>query len=238
MPTIVQSAKVNPAVGGTIAFTLGGAPAAGNLLIAFCNFGLFGSARTISQASFTRYVPGCDATTNDAMDTWSRVVQGGDGTSWTFTISDASEFRSGEIYEVNGQDPLNPFNGATFVKSASSSSLNPTRIPSVLNCLALSAVCQDNSGTPSQAISGWTTDQTAISGSNRTGACAHRDAPTGDTTTAVGTTWTIGAGPTECLSLVLLVQPPQPEPPGDPSWQVQSHLNARRPRAFAPGLGR
>lgn len=239
MPSRVQSTKVSAAVGGTFPFTIGSTPGAGNVLMAILNFGLFGSARTTAapggSSGWAKYTAGCGNTANNAIDVWWKYVAG-DGTTHTFTVSEASEFRSGELFEFTGTDLVTPFSGTPAISSGNVSSLTPAITPVVINCLPVAYFTQDNSGSSGSSFSaGWTLDEHVNNGVNRGGGGGTRNTVNGDLS-SVGLTITIGSGPTECLGTVILLQPPQPEATHG------AHYNMRRPvlrpAAFRPGIAR
>jgi hypothetical protein len=207
-PAVVQSCKADPGVGASIAFTLSGSPTTGNILIAFINFGQFGVTRTVTPPDGSWVQVDTATQTFDSIDTWKRVVVGGDGTGWTFTLNDAGEFCSGVMCEVSNQDATSPINQHGTSKSSGTTSLATASVtPSVLNCLAISAQTQDNNSAAATTVgSGWTIIQTASSGSGRGGNLATKNVVTADTVTAISTTWTL-TNSTETLSAIVLVGP-------------------------------
>jgi hypothetical protein len=234
--TIATSGKVDPALTGSVVIPLDAAPSENDLLIAFINTGQFGSARTVSSpaAGFTQW--GRSVQTNDAIDVWTRFAPAGAGTSYTFGLSASDEFASGLMYAISGADLVNPINNSSasaFSKSASTSSLATASVtPTVVGCLAISGFTQDSNGAgTTNSGAGWTEDKTAASGSGRGGIIAHKDSLTSDTTTAISVTWTISSGATEALSVILLIQPQQPEVTHGGHWNFRQRT---RPAPFKP----
>lgn len=206
---VANSTKVDPSVTASIPLVLSGSPTTGNVLIAFINYGQFGTTRTVTPpaGTWTQFLSGTQ--TFDSIDVWWHLVFGGDGTTWTFTLNDGSEFSSGEMYEISGCSTTSPFDNGAITKSSSTASLNTASLtPTVLSCLALTAMTQDSNSVGSTTVgAGFTIDKTAGGSSGRGGAIASRNSLTSDTTTAISTTWSIVVA-TEALSALVLVQPP------------------------------
>lgn len=207
---VVQSAPApdtNPS--GAVSFTLGLAPVPGNVLFAFCAYSQFAGANTITTPSGWTKID--DWTQSfDSQATFWHVVQQGDGISWSFTVSVASDATSGVMYEVqqaNTAAPVNQHNHA-LIASGGTATTGPSATPSVIGCLALSAVTMDDQTLSVSSVStGWRNDQ-AATGHYHGSYGAHRISLTTDTTTAVSNTWTWGssaAGPG--VSEIVLVAP-------------------------------
>lgn len=205
---IVQDGHVDPAVGASIVIPLAG-QTQGNVAIVAANYGLFGSPRTVSapDGNWTKLLTA--STTNNAMDIWWRVIGASPPSSYTFTVSEGSEFCSGLIWEISGCDTSDPFDQSGSGTSGSGTTLTmPNLTPSVIPTLPLSAQTQDNNqAATTTASSGWTITETAASASGRGGNLANR-AQTTDTTTAIGGTWTL-QNSTESVCINMLIQEPQ-----------------------------
>jgi hypothetical protein len=234
-PTKVQVGTAPPIVGTSISVVFPGTTTNGNLLVVFDGVGQFGcpggcggGPRTVSApgAGWTRRIT--DTQTFDSIGVWYCTVGGAGcaaGTTYVFTVSEGSEFSSATGIEVSGADNASPFDNAaisTITKSASTSSLATVSVtPSVIGCLAVTGLVQDNNGTSDIATAGWTRTVSAVNGNGRSSAMAERDTLTSDTTTAITSTWTVGGGPTEALSALVLIKPGGGPPPSAPNTRQQ-----------------
>jgi hypothetical protein len=97
--SIVQSTYVASDT-GELAFVLGSAPTAGNVLVAFLCYATGEEADPPSD-SWTAIVPSQNYATE--MDGWAYVVQDGDGEDWTFT-GVPSNYNSGYMWEITAAD--------------------------------------------------------------------------------------------------------------------------------------
>ena len=184
--SIVQDTGQSPASSATVAFTLGSTPTVGNVLVAFCSWNAGG--RTISTPSGWVLTETVINAGSQAISTFWRVVQGGDGTSWSFTVntSGGNDYTSGALYEITGAStvaPVNQYGFATY-GTATGTFASGTVTPTVLSCLPLAGWTTDNGQTFSSITSGWNEDLSEGSAYHTTFA-AHQTAVTTDTSTAV-----------------------------------------------------
>jgi hypothetical protein len=207
---IVQVKGVAPGSRTTVPFVLDTAPAVGNILVAFV--GCYG-ARTVTKAAGTWASVDTQTSSVDEQTLWWHQVTGGDGTSWTFTVSGGADYTSGVMYEVSGADLTTPVNAEDHTLLANTTNNTATTAavtPSVLGCLALATWVMDtNTAVYSGVSGGWTEQFSGLSSGWRSILSASRDALTSDTTTAISTTWTItggGAG-NPGVTMILLVAP-------------------------------
>lgn len=203
----VQSNKIDPVTGSSIALALSGSPVAGNSLLAFCNFSEFGASRTITTpANWTKLEDVTKDFVRHAVF-WHLVV-GGDGTSWPFTISEGTQPCGGEILEVSGADTVAPTqHGNAFGSGASL--VGPSLTPGVLSMLVVAAFTKDNNQIGSVTVdAAFTIDQTSGGPNGRGGVIALKNALTADLVTAVGATWTQGSGADSCIASMVLIAPP------------------------------
>ena len=217
----VQTAKYVPgSVGGTIPFTLGSAPTNGNILVAVTSYSQYRVARTISAPDGT-WTKAYDGTSgNDSLAIWWKPVLAGAGTTYTFTISDATEWESGIIYEIQGASTTAPLpqgvsNGVTSASSYTTSSLTP----SVLGMLPLIGISIDQ-GTYtgiSSVSTGWTFDQYAEPSYHATATVLH-SALTTDTTTALACTVAFDIANSAMSWFVLIAPPGGASTPSIASW--------------------
>lgn len=145
---VTQSAKY--ASGGnsaTITLTLVTAPKVGDILIAFTAYSQSGNVRTISgPAGWTKLDDLSNG--NNSLATWYRVVQAGDGTSYAWTISGASNgYCSGVIIEATGVDQTNPIYNhgiATYGSNPALGAVISTNAVSPGNLVIAGATCANN----------------------------------------------------------------------------------------------
>jgi hypothetical protein len=123
----VQKADQQAAASANVAFTLGSAPTAGNILVAFTDYSQFTNARTVGSASGTwTKIFDVTSASSDSMAMWWHLVVGGDGTGWTFPISGAtSDNTSGELYEVSGASTTAPFPSSSYYATTLLASTTP-----------------------------------------------------------------------------------------------------------------
>ncbi len=205
---IVQSTKWEPAVTGTsVPFTLSLQPAVGDLLVAFVGNSDYSLDRTTSAPDGT-WTKIQDQTNGTAQLTvWWKIVQGGDGTGYTFPISGTVEWQSGVLYEIQGENSVTPINQSS---SNTGTQTSPTVTPSVIGTLALSSMETDDGSagglTLSSVSGGWTEDQTARPQYHATYA-ASRNALTTDTSTGISNTWTLSGSATSPDAATVLINP-------------------------------
>ena len=224
---IVQSAQfITTSKGTTIPFTLGETPIVGSVLLAFTAWSDYGGPRTVSPPDETWTKIDEDTNGYAGLVTWWHLVEEGDGTEHTFTMSGTNEYRSGVIYEVSGADGSSPIDQHSILGEANGATATPTAVtPSVLSTLALAAVTMASwNGEVSGVSEGWTLDE---EGNNYpvTSWGAHRDDLTTDTTTPITTTFTFTGSVTTPLSAIMLVAPSGAPPAGVP-W-LYLNRNAR-----------
>lgn len=100
-PSIVQETYVALGTHVQPTFTLGSAPVAGNLLVAFVSYSTFNTpTNSVATPAGWQLVERIADGYFEAMSTFTRIVQPGDGTTWTFNQVDDSDWSSGVMYEV------------------------------------------------------------------------------------------------------------------------------------------
>lgn len=211
---LVQTAQFAGTANNTSAtFTLASAPTVGNLLIFIATFGANdGPAVTpsgwTSQAQYTTANTGY----NESVSVYSRIVQSGDGTSWTLAYDTvADNANAGFLLEVSGQASTGYFNKiATGGASGTPSPFTTASVtPTVTGCLAIAAFGNSGSGGTNTATfsSGWVQDQYA-NASYQPGWLSHRSALTTDTTTAITDSITsMNGGGNNSASVIMLIAP-------------------------------
>ena len=207
-PSVVQFIGYPPTSGSTIPFTLGSTPSVGNVLVAFCAYSQYQTARTIATPS--GWVKVDDQTTSNwSMATFTRVVVGGDGTGYTFTISSGGDNTAGSLYEVTGASTTTPVNQFlhNFLPGTTTTSYPTAAVtPSVLSCLPLAGCDYDGKFTAYGSVtSGWTNDVADLA-ANHTILSAHGPVTT-DTVTAVSNTWTVAGSGGQGLTEIVLIAP-------------------------------
>ena len=124
--SVVQSTSQPCTNQNAVNFTLGSAPTPGNILVAFCSFSQYPSARTISPPSGSWHL--IDNTTDNSgiLHRGCLLVcgQGGDGTAWDFTLasSGGTDNSSGALYEITGASNSAPVNQHAAGSNSSSAS--------------------------------------------------------------------------------------------------------------------
>ena len=218
-PSVVQVTGYPPTSGSTIPFTFGTVPSVGNVLVAFCAYSQYQATRTIGTPS--GWVKVDDQTSGMySMATFTRVVQSGDSTGYTFTISSGGDNTAGALYEVTGASttaPVNAFASSLFGSGNGNTCLTAAVTPSVVYCLPLAGCDYDDQFTALGSVSsGWTNDIADL-GANHTILSAHGPVTT-DTVTAVSNTWTLTGSSFEGLTEIVLIAPSAaavaPPPPG------------------------
>jgi hypothetical protein len=199
--SIAQKTGQQAQQSGTVAFTLGSTPTVNNVLLAFCSYSQYSNSRTITTPSgWTKFQDntGSAASGNvDSMAIFYRVVQSGDGTSYSFTISDAGDNTSGSLFEITGASTSSPINGSAVgqLTAPITSEASPSVTPSVIGCLAFAAVACDNAGDVDGAATvsaGWTVQDTEDASYHAT-YVATKNSLTTDTTTAMSCAFTIAS---------------------------------------------
>lgn len=209
-PTVVQKAKYSSGSGytTTIPLVLGSSPTAGNLMVAYVSYSQYSTTRTITPPSGWTLLD-TYTQTPESMNTYYRVVQPGDGTTYTFTISVGNDYGSGVIYEITNENNITPFNGHSATGSASSSSVSTaTLTPSVSNTLALTGITTDNASVSGLAVTnlapGFVLDESALPSYHATFASSF-NVTTG--VTPVVNTFTFNGGTNNSSQEILLINP-------------------------------
>lgn len=232
-PAVLQSAKTDPATGASVTITLGGAPTAGNVLVADINFSQFGTARTITTPSGWVKLEDVIQTNVRHAKFWY-VALPSDPAGWAFTISEGTQPIGGQLYEISGADTTAPIasqHGSTASPSTTSLA-GPSLTPNVLNMLALAAVTEDTNQIASFSVSaGFTVDQTSGGASGRGGKSASKNALTSDLVTAIQATWTTVSSADDCIASMVLIGPPAASAPA----LVDRPRGSQRPFPFLPG---
>jgi hypothetical protein len=157
-PKIVQhGGGINNGSGG-VAVVLGSTPTVGNLMLAFISWA--NTSPTMPTGWTRLYDQSSGGSGVDQHTVAYRMVQSGDGTSYTFTSTEANQ--GGIIYELSGVDPATP-----IFQSKPGSSGNATvalsgtsRVPS---CLLVAAATGDNGTTATISPStNWTRDEVRL----------------------------------------------------------------------------
>lgn len=142
--------------GTTLTVTFSSSPIPGNLLFVCCGSG--GSALTAPSGWTT--IDNTSDTSSVYSGTFYRIVQSGDGTSYTFTRSGSPNYQSIVAWELSGVSTSSPINGHSITTVApSTTSFSTTAVtPTVTGCFAISAFAQDeNAGyvALTSVSSGW-----------------------------------------------------------------------------------
>lgn len=210
----VQSAKGVPgAVGTSVAISIN-TPVDGNLLIAFIQASQYQAARTVTPPAgwstlfFVQY-------SSISLGCYYKKASGeGTNPTYTFNISGGTEWHSGCMMEIQGQDPATPINGygSPPTENASSATIQgAAATPTVIGCLALMGASEDAGGANTDTIdSGWTIDQSARPTYHATD-MGLKTALTTDTTTAIQPTITWVSS--TVMGAVVLINPVLPNNP-------------------------
>ncbi len=206
--SLVQSAQyAGTAATTTMVFTLGSTPTVGNLLIFIAEW-YDGDGPLVTPSGWTKqhdYQP-----IGIGVAVFYRIVQSGDGTSWTLTYDTTADQNSGFMLEVSGQGST-PFNQIvdSYSSSTPTSLTSGSATPTVLNCLAIAAFVNNGSGSTdtSTITSGWTKKQYA-NATYQPSWLFTRNALTSDTTTAINATISsMNGGGTNAIGTTILIAP-------------------------------
>lgn len=205
---IVQSTKWEPGVvGTTVPFTLNTQPTVGNLLLAFVGSSDYSENRTVSAPDGTWTKIEDQTNGNVQLTVWWKIVQGGDGTGYTFNISGSTEWMSGVLYEIQGADTTTPINQSS---STIGSQTSPAITPTVLGTLALAALETDDGSvggiTLTNVSAGWTSDHVARPQYHTTYG-ASRNSTTTSTSTSIFNVWTLSGSATSPAAATVLINP-------------------------------
>lgn len=213
-PYIVQSASHSDGSGTStsVPITLGTTPTVGNLLIYFGSFD-FNKTYVGNPSGWTPIITNPYTNARAAMSAVYRIVQAGDGTSWTMPQITTADTESGIMYEIGGQATSSFFNATATAGSASTvtSDASASVTPSVVGCLALAFFALDTAAGGTQATdtatitSGWAFDQRPYSDFHASWG-THRSLLTTNTTTAISATISPTSSSTNS-SIILLIAP-------------------------------
>ena len=195
---------------GNIVLTLSDTPAPGNLLLAFC---AWNNTQTNTAPSGWTNIFSIHNSANDALGAWYRVVQSGDGASYTFTLS--GDYGSGELYEVTGASTTSPVNGyATATDSSSlTSRTTPSVVPNVLGCLPFAVEGSDGSADQLASVSsGWGPVISRLP-TYHGSSSAYQCSLTTDTSTGITCTFTYTAAAGNGVDATVLIAPSGAAPP-------------------------
>ncbi|MBN2422332.1 DUF2341 domain-containing protein, partial [Candidatus Woesearchaeota archaeon] len=201
-PSTVQTTTATADTGTQLAFTFGSQPSVGNLLVAFLGTSDYLEDREPSAPDGTWTQIEIQENGNAELTVWWKIVQSGDGTSYTFTISGSAERGSGILYEIQDVDSADPIHKSD---SAQGSTTTPSLTPDVLGTLALATLATDDTESVSSVSSGWTLDESVLPTYHGTYS-ASRDDPTNDTTTAISNTFTMGGTVNNPSTALVLIQ--------------------------------
>lgn len=206
-PSIVQTAGVADSYTlSSMTLTLGASPTVGNLMVIFFgNDSESGSVPT-GPSGWTSIGSIANTSNGTGLYAWYRVVQSGDGTSYTITTP-GGDFTTGIIYEITGQAAVSPINQHAFSSPSATgtSSTTSSVTPSVLYCLAISAITPNSNAALSSVSSGWTVDKSETNSFHQLFS-AHMTAATTSTSTAVSNTFTF-ASSTQFANAIILIAP-------------------------------
>lgn len=137
-PTISYSTQSTT---GAITFNLAAAPAVGELMLAYVNYSNTNAPRTISAPDSNWALLDTASQGNMVMTVWSRLAIAGDGTSYVFTISGASDYyASGILVHVKNNSLAAPVNQHSIFVNPNAGTFNtgPTGlVPSVPGTLPI-----------------------------------------------------------------------------------------------------
>lgn len=157
---VADAALVNP-VAGSVAFTLPkGAPAVGDLLLAFIGYNDTawpgGAAGPVMPAGWTLYTKFDDSGANDALAIFYRWAAAGDAA--TFTFGSGGDYNSGVLLRVTGITTTNSFSVAVKSGGPNGSQVIITgaATPVVNGSLAVAAYSDDTGPGISTTTNGWT----------------------------------------------------------------------------------
>lgn len=211
---IVQSASYNDGSGSstTPSITLASTPTVGNLLLWFGGFDF--NKTYHGNPTGWNAVSGTNPHTSvrAAMSALSRVVQSGDGKTWSFQQINTADTETAILIEISGQATSGFINQSGYANSTTlTTNVSASVTPSVLNCLALAFITTDFGAAGTQATdaatftSGWSADQRPYSDFHSSW-LIHKTALTSDTTTAITETASnLSSG--NNTSLILLIAP-------------------------------
>jgi hypothetical protein len=99
-PSIVQSVGQPVATANPLVLTLTSTPVAGNLLVAFVSASTFNAGNTVPVPAGWIQVDTVTDSFFELMYVFTRIVQAGDGKSWSFNQTIPGDWISGALYEV------------------------------------------------------------------------------------------------------------------------------------------
>jgi hypothetical protein len=207
--SLVQSAQyAGTSATTTMVFTLGSTPTVGNLLIFIAEW-YDGDGPLVTPSGWTKqhdYQP-----IGVGVAIFYRIVQSGDGTSWTLTYDTTADQNSGFLLEVSGQASSSFFNQVVdaYSNATPTSLASGAATPSVLSCLAIAAFVNNGSSSTdtSTITTGWTKRQYA-NASFQPSWLFTRNALTSDTTTAISATISsMNGGGVNAIGTTILIAP-------------------------------
>jgi hypothetical protein len=99
-PSIVQSASQAIVNTNPVTMTLASTPTAGNLLVAFVAISTFDTGNSITTPAGWTLADSVADTYFEMMYVFTRIVQPGDGKTWTFSQTVPGDWNSGALYEI------------------------------------------------------------------------------------------------------------------------------------------
>ena len=210
---VLQNAMAAAGNSGSTVLTLPKTPAPHNIMIAA--IGWFTAATLTPPGGWTQIIT--HANGNQSLAVYYRVVQSGDGSSYTWTNS--SDYASGVLAEITGQDPASPINGSAIANVTGTTAFaTPSIVPGVNGCLPVASLTADD-GTGFNAIysAAPATFPLAMSGEIFHGSALNTGPLTTGTVSGVSATFTLGVSDSGVTSLVLIAPAPvvtaAPAPP-------------------------
>lgn len=207
MASIIQKIGYSSGAGSvsSASFTLASTPIVGNILIAAMSF-YTGVDPVLTPSGWTLIQNNEDDTTAGVV-CFSRVVQAGDGKTWTLTFLTGSDSVGAALYEISGQTSVGVINQKSNSHNSSSATslATATVTPSVLNCLALAFESSDSGSGTASVGAGWTKDFDE-NPSFHAFHCASRNSLTSDTSTGINVTFS-SLGNSVQVAIIILIAP-------------------------------
>lgn len=204
--TVASSAQYTSgsSTSGQIAFSWS-APTAGNLLLAFINWNS-NNGRTIATvpSGWNLAFPSVSNYHGDAIAVYWKEAATTD-TNPTWTLSNNTDWCSGELLELSNASvtsPINTYMSVTNDTGSSTSWAYGPLTPGVYGCMEVFAMTCNGAGVTPVAPSGWSTDQYA-SGTYHSGFVGNASAMTTSTSSAVSATWTFSQDFGTSVSLLI-----------------------------------
>ena len=223
-PTIVQSNAVNAAA-NSIACSVTSTPASGNLLLAVIGYNAGADPFNAPDGTWTQILE--SNTSHVAVKMFWRTATGSSGSSFTFTGSGADAVGC-VLYEIAGQASVAVINGSATNQESSYSPSSGAVTPSVVGCLAIAAISNNNAEPAGGVSSGWTLDHYTSNGSYHDLQTAVRTAPTSDTSTPISTAFG-ESSPVESAQAIVLIAPGSAPPPATPASNALFYVAKNEP---------